>query len=341
MTMQASAPVAQLITLRTGLAARDGALSWLRDTLKLSLRASLNRRTTVDWLELLNSHPLYRELVQIYPMMVYKIYRPYLSNALNCASRLKAIEDHYRFVLRHGLGPLTVRLARAPMILGQVEGKSGRAYQLEMHAVAPLEREGELMLRLLQDGERVFSTSFVFFQGERGMTLGVGCMQGPQDDEGQQRIKEATRDLHGLRPKNLIVYLLRQLGHAYGCDQLRLVGNANRTARTALRKGKVHADYDALWQELDAQLRPDGDYQLACAPLTAPDMAAIPSKKRSEYRKRHETLEALAAILQAGLQAPRLAPVAGPLHDFSTAGANAAPAHDAAHDDEGLRSALA
>lgn len=337
MTTQASDPMAQLITLRTGLAARDGALSYLRDSLKLSLRAFLNRQATYGWLQLLNSHPLYRELVQIYPLMVYKIYRPYLSNAFSCAQRLTLVQDHYRFVLRHGLGPLVVRAARAPMILGAVEGKSGRAYQLELHAVAPLEREGELMLRLLQDGERVFSAAFLFFQGERGMTLGIGCMQGPQDDAGQQRIKEATRDLHGLRPKNLIVHLLRQLGHAYGCADLRLVGNANRTARTALRKGKVHADYDTLWQELDAEPRADGDYQLACAPLAEPDMSAIASKKRSEYRKRHETLEALAAILQTGLQAPRLAPVAqAPLRDFSLTAPDSA-----LHDDETYRSALA
>lgn len=336
MTTQATDPMAQLITLRTGLAARSGALSYLRDSLKLSLRAFLNRQSTFGWLQLLNSHPLYRELVQIYPLMVYKIYRPYLTNTFSCAQRLTVLQDHYRFVLRHGLGPLTVRAARAPMVLGTLAGKSGRPYQLELHAVAPLEREGELMLRLLQDGERVFSVAFAFFQGERGMTLGIGCMQGPQDDDGLLRIKEATRDLHGLRPKNLMVHLLRQLGHSYGCHDLRLVGNANRAPRTAVRRGRVHADYDALWQEMDAQPRPDGDYQLDCAPLTEPDMATIASKKRSEYRKRHETLEALAAILHAGLQAPRLTPVPGaPLRDFSPAAA------DAAIVDEDYRSALA
>jgi uncharacterized protein VirK/YbjX len=101
------------------------------------------------------------------------------------------------------------------------------------------------------------------FHSDDGMALGIGCMQGPRGEHGLQLIKDATRELHGLRPKNLMLKLLSQFAHDHGCATLRLVSNANRVVCSATRQGKVHADYDTLWQELGAVERADGDYQLA------------------------------------------------------------------------------
>lgn len=103
----------------------------------------------------------------------------------------------------------------------------------------------------------------------------------------------------------MMVKLLVQIGHVLGCAELRLVGNGNRTVCRSVRQGKVHADYDALWQELDATARNDGDYRLPCQALTEPDLAEIASKKRSEARKRHQTLAALADGIGASLRASR------------------------------------
>ena len=304
--------MSHLITIKAG-AADFAGLKQVRETLKLSVRAFLHRQATYGWLQLLNSHPLFTELVKARPRLICKIYRPYLSNTMNCSQRVHLLGQHYRFIFRHGLGPLTVQAARGAVLLASVEGKSGASYQLRLRAIEPMEREGELVLQLVHNGDLVYSSAFSFFQGERGMVLGIGCMQGPNSERGLQLIKDATRELHGLRPKNLMVKLLGQIGYDHGCTELRLVGNTNRTVCGATRQGKVHADYDALWQELDANLRADGDYQLACMAIAAPDLAGIPSKKRSEARKRHETLSTLSATIAASLHAPRFEAVATPL----------------------------
>jgi uncharacterized protein VirK/YbjX len=310
--------MSQIITINSGLAGFGG-LAHLRERLKLSLRAVVNSQATDGWLQLLNSHPLFADLVKAKPRLIYKIYRPYLTNTLSCKQRVNLLQEHYRFVFRMGMGPLVVQAARHAVQLATVEGKSGLPYRIELHAIEPLEREGELVLQLMQGRDLIYSSAFSFFRGERGMTLGIGCMQGPRGEHGLQLIKDATRELHGLRPKNLMVRLLRQLGYDYGCSQLRLVGNANRTVRGAARQGKVHADYDSLWQELDANLRSDGDYQLDCEPLAAPDMAAIASKKRSEARKRHDTLLTLSREMRIGMHAPRFEAVPTPLaHNYTT-----------------------
>jgi uncharacterized protein VirK/YbjX len=80
-----------------------------------------------------------------------------------------------------------------------------------------------------------------------------------------------------------------------------MVSNQNRVVKSASRKGRVLADYDQLWMELGAARMDDGDFQLACAPLQAPDLEAIASKKRSEAKKRHELVVALADAINAQL----------------------------------------
>jgi uncharacterized protein VirK/YbjX len=296
--------MSQSITIRSGAAGFAG-LKHVREALKLALRARLYPRATRDWLQLLNADQRLAELVRARPRLVCKIYRPYLSKTRGCGQRVALLRQHYGFVFGQGLGPLTLQAARGAVLLAGLDGKSGLPYQLWLRAVEPMEREGELVLQLTQGASLVYSCAFSFFQGERGMALGVGCMQGPKGEHGLQLIKDATRELHGLRPKNLMVKLLGQIGHDYGCAELRLVGNANRPVCGATRQGKVRADYDGLWLELEAERRADGDWQLACAAIAAPDLAALPSKKRSEARKRHETLAALAAAVAAGLRAPR------------------------------------
>jgi uncharacterized protein VirK/YbjX len=199
-----------------------------------------------------------------------------------------------------------VQAARGAVTLARIDGKSGLPYQLQLRAIEPMEREGELVLQLLQEDRLVYSCAFSFVHSDAGMALGIGCMQGPRGEHGLQLIKDATRELHGLRPKNLMLKLLSQFAHDHGCATLRLVSNANRVVCSATRQGKVHADYDTLWQELGAVARADGDYQLASEAICEPDLAAIASKKRSEARKRHETLCELAQAMTVSLHAPRM-----------------------------------
>jgi uncharacterized protein VirK/YbjX len=99
-----------------------------------------------------------------------------------------------------------------------------------------------------------------------------------------------------------MVCLVRQLGFEYGCERLHLVSNRNRVIYKAIRHGRVLADYDLLWEELGAVKNAGGDYELDCAPVAAPDLEAIPSKKRSEARKRYELMCGLADGVCVGLR---------------------------------------
>jgi uncharacterized protein VirK/YbjX len=289
------------VTIRSGVSPQLRAVPYLRELFKLKARSLVHRAQTRRWLHLLNSHPAFSEYVRNYPRFLYKIYRPYLTNTLAMEQRLAVLASHYQFIFLRGLGPVVAAASHGAVPLATAEGKTGSRYQLVLRAIGPFEREGELALQLLDGDAALYSIAFTFARRAGCDSVTVGCIQGAQGAATLDAIRHATRELHGVRPKQLLVMLVRQLGYECGCSEMRMVSNANRVVRGAMRQGRVRADYDQLWHELGAEVHDDGDFLLRCEPLRAPDMAQAASKKRSEARKRHELVAALAEAVRARL----------------------------------------
>jgi uncharacterized protein VirK/YbjX len=297
------ATAAPSITLDSAIPQHLKRLPLLRERIKIRLRALLHPLQTPAWLRLLNSHPAFSDYVRNCPRFLYKVYRPYSSHALAPEERLAAIQAHYDFVFRRGLGQTLARASQGPVVLAACEGKSGLPYEIQLRTVNMFDREGELVLQLAQDGKVIYTVAFTVAPRAGRPALSIGCVQGGKLEDAREAIRLATRDLHGLRPKQLMVSLVRQLGFEYGCERMHLVSNRNRVIYKAIRHGRVLADYDLLWEELGAAKNASGDYELDCAPLVAPDLESIPSKKRSEARKRHEMLSGLAEGVCKNLRA--------------------------------------
>ncbi|MDL2355945.1 MAG: DUF535 family protein [Pseudomonadota bacterium] len=288
---------APAVRMRDGVSVRLALLPYVRERVKLHARALVHRSHTQRLLRLLNSHPAFADYARHCPRLLHKIYRPYLSANLAMGERLAVLASHYQFMFRHGLAQTVAQASRGRLLLASVAGKTGVRYQVHLRAVEPMEREGELVLQLSQGEQLVYSTAFTFSDLEGEAMVSIGCIQGPKHGDGLGAIRDATRELHGLRPKQLMVSLVRQLGYELGCSHMRMVGNANRVVRGAMREGRVLADYDQLWNELGAQRRGDGDYQLRCTAQPALDLERICSKKRSEARKRHALASELSAAV--------------------------------------------
>jgi len=279
------------ITLHTCLTHSPRGLSYFAKQIKLSVRTVIHYRQTQRWLAYWNATPMHARLAQATPRLLQKIYRPYQSLRLRSQDRLNILVSHYDFIFQQGLGPLVLCATQAPVLLGSFSGKSGALYEIRLSAIATLDREGELALDLYSDQQRLFSVAFTFYGSELIPCIGIGCLQGPRGSNAQERVRNATRDMFGLRPKGLMLRLVREIGRAYGCKKLILVGNQNRVMFHQIRSGQVFADYDDFWQEIGAVQRPDGEYQIACDAIAAPNLQEIPSHKRSEARKRIELTE--------------------------------------------------
>ncbi|WP_157984373.1 DUF535 family protein [Undibacterium parvum] len=289
------------VSLYTGVNQSQRGLSYLRETIKISLRAVFSYPTARLWIALWNSSPFHKDLALANPSILKKIFRPYLSRQLTCGARLELVYSHYALIAQQQLGDLVLAAAKAPVTLSQFTGKSGAIYQLELLAATTMEREGELVLQLRNGGHAhdsaqdsvLFSVAFTFFSRAGTSGVAIGCLQGGREPNSLEQIRVATKDMYGLRPKTLLVRLVQQLGLQLQCEDLLLVGNKNRVVTQPLKKGKVFADYDASWQELQAEPRADGDFRLPCVALAEPDMASIPSHKRSEAKKRFGLLSSI------------------------------------------------
>ena len=297
------ASAAPSVTLRSALPPHLAGFKSVRELAKIRLRAVLHPRQTPRWLHLLNAHPAFSEYVRNCPRFLYKVYRPYISHALDANERLEAIRAHYDFMFRRGLRETLARASVGPVVLAEAAGKSGLPYQVQLRTVNMFDREGELVLQLTQDDKTLYTVAFTVAPRDGRLAVSVGCIQGGKTEDAREAIRTATRELHGIRPKQLMATLVRQLGHEYGCERMVLVSNRNRVIYKAIRNGRVLADYDQLWDELGARKRGDGDWELDCAPVAAPDLDSIPSKKRSEARKRHEVVSKLADAVCEGLRA--------------------------------------
>jgi uncharacterized protein VirK/YbjX len=297
------ATAAPSITLRSAVPPQLPRLAFLRELAKIRLRALLHPRQTPDWLRLLNSHPAFSEYVRTCPRFLYKVYRPYISTALGAEARLQAITAHYEFIFRCGLGQTVARARLGPVTLAEARGRSGLSYQVQLRTVDVFDREGELVLQLAHAGTVIYTVAFTVAPRDGRSAVSIGCVQGGRTEDAREAIRAATRELHGMRPKQLMVSLVRRLAHEYGCERVLMVSNRNRVIYKAIRLGRVLADYDGLWEEMGARRRPDGDYEMDSGPLAAPDLKAIPSKKRAEASRRFALLAQLAEDVAAGLRA--------------------------------------
>ena len=255
------------------------------------------------WQAFLADTPGLAALAQAHPSLRYKIYRPYANRQLGCAARVDLLCGHYRFLWQAGARPLVEYVARRALVLAAIEGKDGATYRLQLTAIHDSHREGDLCLRLTRDGAPLYLASFLFRPQPGGAAIALGALQGLRSSAGAQAVKEATRALHGCRPKNLMVAALRDLGDFFGCDHLSLVSNANRIALNWRRRRHISCDSDQAWQELHALPSSDGNYRLPCGPCQMPDLEQVASKKRADARRRGAMLVQLAADMRWQLSA--------------------------------------
>ncbi|WLI91143.1 DUF535 family protein [Massilia sp. R2A-15] len=306
----------------------------LKDQFKLIAGALVYPAQTWRWRAFLASHPSTALLALQYPRVLHKIYRPYLSRHLHCADRVDAMIGHYQHISRFGLETLIARAAARPVTLAAFEGKNGTPMEVRLSAANVGHREGELTLQLFCEESFVYAISFTLSAALGAASIQLGALQGVRSEEGAQLIKLVTKALHGSRPKKWMVALLRDIGDYFGCKTLRMVSNSNRVTINWRRHRRISSDYDALWQELQAEQRGDGDYEVSCAAAPTDVPADVPSHKRAEARRRNELLAAVCGQVRSAFDQRRLSTMRSKLRRArSPAEAPVAPLH------EGLRAA--
>ncbi|WP_296651708.1 DUF535 family protein [Paraburkholderia sp.] len=129
--------------------------------------------------------------------------------------------------------------------------------------------------------------------GRRGAL--IGGLQGPAGTD-RERVREATRACHGLRPKAAVVEAVCLLSRMARVDVLS--GVTKKTHVSAGTQAQVRADYDGFWEEIGG-VETAGRYVLPLC-LHHRDVSEVPSNRRAAFRRRQTLIaDLLAQIAQA------------------------------------------
>lgn len=259
---------------------------------KFVLRSLLYREQLNRVFVLFQAEPL-KALPTRYRKLLEKPMRPYRFACATARERVEMLENHYQLLLS-----CYPDLVEPLYLTGGLE--LGRYPQSDCRIVlcydGTFRREAELALSIVNgEGQRLYSCAFSLAGSKEHLNLMIGSIQGPEPavDNAQERVRELTKEGHGLRPKSLLVQLVLQLAQSMGeADVLAVRKRAHvfQAKRYSSRqKANLQADYDELWQEFDARDVDPNFVALQAQPRKP--LEEIASKKRAMYRRRYEWLD--------------------------------------------------
>lgn len=150
-------------------------------------------------------------------------------------------------------------------------------------------REGCLNLSLMVQGKRLMTVCFSLGVWQKRRVVYVGSIQGSGDPEAMEGIRTAAKVFHDVRPRDLVLKLLRMLAARMGVDELLCTDESHRIAWHAYfgisRREQIHLDYDEIWREHGGHAVEEGFFRVSSA-VTERPREEVPQKKRGRYDRR-------------------------------------------------------
>ena len=267
-------------------------------------RMILHRRSFRKLCDLF-SRPEFRYIGDIEPAIFYKPFRPYFCKGLPIRKRIDQIYFHYET-----LGSLYRNYIRRlyssggiPVLRLQRRNEEEAEYHVILHASSTFRREAELAFSVVDANDmRMYSAAFSFVKDGDAMSLAITSIQGcdPSAKDPQGALRTITRQAFGLIPMHLVTDLVFMFARACGARRVIAVKTSHHVFQDFHYKKlsrNVYCDYDAIWAAFGAKdCGIEGFSEITEEPRK--DLASIPSKKRSLYRKRYALLDGLDASVQ-------------------------------------------
>lgn len=270
----------------------------IKDLIKVQLGRWVYPQTSARWLDYVEKHPFLSAGLMRHPKLFTKILRPYLVDSLSCGQRVEALITHYELVKTLRLTQLVSQGITSKVAIYQGGTKSGAVFGIDLSATWQGHREGEFCLSLMYKQEALFEINLTLQKHHGQLALVVGRLQGSSSHDAQQWVRQATSDMHALRPVNVMLHAARNVAFLLGCHKVRLVSNKHRVALNLWRRWRIKANYDKTWAEAGAQLASDGFYEITPLAEKEIDLSNIASKKRAETKRK----QALLNDMYAGLK---------------------------------------
>ncbi|WP_334156685.1 VirK/YbjX family protein [Oryzomicrobium sp.] len=287
----------------------SGTLQGWRNRIKLSARRLFNYSRTAAWWAFLDQ-PAMRPIAKQHFTLFEVIHRPYLHRGWSGAQRYVAVLGHYRLV--ESLRDFSFYDAHLRPVSLWTDEIEGRRVELALHKDRRFCREGELALSLFVDGQRQLSLAFLLAELESRRVIYVGCLQGTSAPDCKETLAACTRAMHGLRPRDLLLWALRQIGQEIDARDIYAISHRFQQYASwhyTFGGGKtIQANYDDAWTEAGGVALSNGFFHLPVQVEERP-LSEVKSSKRAMYRRRYEMLAAMRQEILVSLHR-RLGPVA-------------------------------
>lgn len=276
---------------------KKGALTNEKRKIRFIFRTIFYFPYSISLINFVHKHKYLSEKVFTYTALLNKIYRPYLCNMFRISKKLSSLKENYQFIDEYFPKNIVPDLYEKDFIeLAEIVGIDNEKFKMILALYPNFDKEGEVNIKFLNEDKIPLTTITSSFIKEKGKnTLFIGGIQGPVKAVDKDCIKKATKSLAGLFPKRVAVEAIYII-----CDCLNIpiekicVGNERHIYITKryLKKKKILANYDEFWESLNGEKLKSGLWKLP-ENLVRKDISEIPSKKRSEYRKRYNILDNL------------------------------------------------
>jgi len=239
----------------------------------------------------------FKTIIETNPNIYLKPLRAYLFCNIKTAEKFDYLESHYKF-LEEKFPKKTIDKIYGSDDTLIYENKLSQNHHIELFLcmINSLGKEGELTLLLKLNSNDIYSVQFSFYKDSL-----IICGIQSRSTTTTEELKELTKKMHGLRPRNLMFFAIRQICEAFFIKEIKAIDSSNHVANCSRVKntGKFKADYDTYWEEERATK--DGDFYIIPLIEQRKTMEEISSNKRSMYKKRFELLDNMKDIIKENL----------------------------------------
>lgn len=233
------------------------------------------------------------------PQILGALVWPYQCAAWDARERLERIRVHYAEIDRIG-AKLKFDLDEKLVIAKFYDVHKG------LHVIIDqprwFMREGGLVLNLFIDKFRAFSLAFSFYRDPQGDVVAVlGGLQGRNQDGALDLYRALTKDMHGLRPRDFLIEVLRVFCRHFEINVIHAVTQAHRHhVHPFFNNKNLTPNYDEIWEDRRGSRIDEFFYALPVCPEMR-DLSTVKPNKRSLYRKRFALLDEVESRVVEGL----------------------------------------
>ncbi|WP_269138818.1 VirK/YbjX family protein [Paraburkholderia hospita] len=258
---------------------------------RVLMYALLNPFAARIWLKALTTNSLLADIAARNRRFLERPFHCFAQVDMHAYARAELLCGHFR-VVRELFGEDLVR--RLYLNSEYVTLASSGRYALVVSEPVRCWREGLLTVAWRDALEHVdLAWATVSFEkhpesGKRGAL--IGGLQGPAGGD-RERVREATRACHGLRPKAAVMEAVGEFCRIARVEVL--TGVTRKTHVSAATAVRFSADYDGFWRE-SGGVEVDGRFVLPLRPYHR-DISEVPSNRRAAFRRRQMLIADLLA----------------------------------------------